>query len=77
MGEYIVEHLVNLPTKVRAVTVLEADGGYTIYLNAKLPLNQQRDAALHELRHIAYDHLYDDIRTIGEIEREASASESR
>lgn len=39
-------------------TVLNDDGTYDIYINARLPVDKQWHAFLHELGHILDDHFF-------------------
>lgn len=55
---------------VPGVTVLDENGDYNVYINARLSFEERRKAYAHELRHIKKDHFSDD-RPIGEIEKEA------
>ncbi len=57
MDEFILR-LVDLPVTVNAVTVLDENGDYNIYVNARLPDEQQKKAFQHEKRHIKKDHFY-------------------
>lgn len=43
--------LMNMPVAVRA-TVVYVDDFYTIIVNARLSVEQQREAFIHELKHI-------------------------
>lgn len=42
----------DLPTQIKALTVKNRDGGYTIILNSRLNYEQQQRSFLHELQHI-------------------------
>ena len=44
--------LSNMPTTIKAYTVYNADGTYTIVINARLSNEQQRMSCYHEMRHI-------------------------
>lgn len=55
---------------VPGVTVLDSDGNYNIYINARLSFEQRRKVYDHELRHIDLDHFYDG-RSVAENEKEA------
>lgn len=55
---------------VPGVTVLDEDGNYNVYINARLSFEERQKAFAHELRHIKKDHFFDD-RPIDEIEKEA------
>lgn len=43
---------VDFPTKIRGRTVANADGTYSVFINARLSYAMQRKAIKHELRHI-------------------------
>ncbi len=42
----------DLPTQIKALTVKDRDGGYTVIVNSRLNYEQQQQSFLHELRHI-------------------------
>lgn len=44
--------LKNMPTTIRAYTVANTDGSYTVIINAKLSTEQQRLSYYHECSHI-------------------------
>lgn len=56
---------------MEAVTVIDNDGNFNIYVNALLPRKTQIRAVRHELRHISKDHFYDDVKDVLMIESEA------
>lgn len=62
--------LIDLPPRVRGITVPNEDGTYSIYINARLSFPMQRDAYDHEVRHLVLNHLYTE-RPIEIIEAEA------
>ncbi len=46
---------------VKAATVLDNNGDFSIYLNARLTIEAQRRALQHELRHITCDDFCNDL----------------
>lgn len=62
--------LIDLPYSVDELVSVDEEGYASIYLNARLSREQQREGLRHALRHIAGDDFYNnkDIRTV---EREA------
>lgn len=56
----------NLPHTVRGVTVIDDNGDFNIYINARLSPSQQAEVLEHEKRHIHYDDFasFEDIRKI-------------
>lgn len=54
----VIIRVIDLPYKVRAVTVKDAEGDYNIYLNARLSGDQQAKAFRHEATHIRLGHFY-------------------
>lgn len=50
--------VVELPARVNAVTVVDEDGDYNVYVNAMLPKEARRRAYEHECRHIKKHHFY-------------------
>ena len=68
--EEIIVRVINLPAAVRGVTVIDEDGNYNIYINAKLSPDEQKKAIDHEKRHI--DHYdFDSFEDIEDIEKRA------
>ena len=52
MEENIVLRIVDLPHSIRAITLLDDDGWYNIYINARLNAHMRKKAYEHELEHI-------------------------
>lgn len=50
--------LIKMPCKIKATVTVNDDDSYTIFLNKNISAEQQRAAALHELRHIARGDLF-------------------
>lgn len=50
--------LIKMPCKIKATVTANEDDSYTIFLNKNITAEQQRAAALHELRHIARGDLF-------------------
>ena len=48
-----VVRLIDMPTRVKGHTLENDDGTYTIFINARLSIEQQRKTYLHEIEHIA------------------------
>ena len=44
--------IINMDTKVREQITENADGSYSIFLNAKLTQEQQTDSYIHAIKHI-------------------------
>ncbi len=70
MGRIIIR-LIDAPVEFRGCVREDADGNYNVYINARLSEAEQQRALLHELRHIFFGHLDDDVKSIEEKEREA------
>ena len=51
---YIVRYI-DLPCSVKGVTVTDIDGFFNIYINSRLPIEEQRRALRHEITHISRD----------------------
>lgn len=49
-----------MPYSIPAVTVLDEEGNYNVYINPILSTEDQRAAYRHEMYHIQHDHFYDD-----------------
>lgn len=67
----IVLRVIDLPARVRAVTVVDSQGDYNIYVNAGMSEEQRRKAYQHELKHIKNKHFYDPKKAVDDCEREA------
>ena len=62
-----------MPTKIRAFTVRDADFDYTICINSRISYEQQLEAYKHELKHINHgDFDNDDVQ---QVEAEAHRKE--
>ena len=48
-------HVINMDTLVEEQVVKNEDGSYSIFINARLSTNKQREAYLHALQHISRD----------------------
>lgn len=49
-----------MPYTIPAVTALDDDGDYNIYINPCLSIEAQQAAYRHEMYHIKHGHFYDD-----------------
>ena len=54
----IIVRLISLPPGANAVTMLDSDGDYNVYIDDRLSAYSQRLAYDHELRHISRRHFY-------------------
>lgn len=59
--ENIIVRLKDLPCGINGVTILDEDGNYNIYINARLSYYGQREAYWHELKHIQRDDFYNNL----------------
>jgi hypothetical protein len=50
--------LIDLPTSVRGLTVLDNEGNYNVYLNSRLSYEMQENTYIHETAHIKNDDFY-------------------
>jgi len=66
--EFVIIRIMDLT--VPGVTVLDDDGNYNVYINARLTYEQRQTVLAHELRHINKGHFYDN-RPVVEDEEEA------
>jgi len=48
-------HVINMENLVEEQVVKNEDGSYSIFINARLSTNRQREAYLHALQHIYRD----------------------
>ena len=62
--------LVPLPMTVKGVTLPDADGDYTVFINADLCPETREEVIEHEMAHIQKNH-FSDVLTVVEAEQEA------
>ena len=67
-------HVVNLPCTVLAAVAATDSDAYHVFINDALMPALRQKALEHELRHIDAGHLYNDVLTVSDMEREAAAS---
>ncbi len=67
----IVCRIIDLPSRVNAVTVVDENGDFNVYVNAHMSDEEQRKAFAHEKRHIKKQHFYS-LKPVETCEREAS-----
>ena len=75
MGD-ILTRIIPLPAGVSAMTVLDENGDYNIYINAALTREAADTAMRHELAHIKGGHFESD-KPVCECEREADDAAKR
>lgn len=68
--EHEILRLAPLPARVNAVTVVDNNGDFNIYVNEALSIEEQRRAYRHELEHIRRIHLFVN-KPVEECEEEA------
>lgn len=56
--ENIIVRIIDLPEEISAVTVIDADGNYNVYLNARN--GDQYQAFCHEMAHIKNNDFYNE-----------------
>lgn len=71
----IVCRAVDLPPRVNAVTVIDENGDFNVYVNSRLSEDERQKAFRHELRHIKMRHFYKIEKSITDCEREAKEDE--
>lgn len=52
--ENVITRVISLPARIKAMTVLDNNGDYNVYLNVGLSWEDQRAAYKHEMRHIKF-----------------------
>ena len=60
MNNYCVR-LVALPAGIKALTVLDSNDFYNVYINQNLPIEVQRQAFDHEMIHIERNDFFRDV----------------
>lgn len=58
------------PPTVNAVTVLDSEGDFNVYINSNLSAAEREKAWQHERKHIIKNHFYKDL-PVSDCEREA------
>lgn len=58
MGEIYMRLSEKLPETIRAFTMLDRNGDYNVYVNAKIGMEMQTKALKHELEHIKQGDMY-------------------
>ena len=53
--------VLKLPKKVKGVTVTDSDGAYCVFINSEISDKEQKQALEHELRHIKFQHFYNNL----------------
>lgn len=72
MNDDVFVQYIDMDTLIKEHVFANADGSYTIFINARLNMEQQLEAYMHALGHIIHgDFDYDNIRTVDEIEHYA------
>lgn len=67
----VITRLIDLPYEQWGMIMLDDNGDYNVYLNARMPQNIREDAYCHELAHMKMNHFYRDIPvTLAEEEAE-------
>ena len=66
----IICRFIELPPRVNAVTVVDENGDFNIYVNSRLSTEEQRKAFSHEKRHIKKAHFHS-LKSVEECEDEA------
>ena len=75
MGD-ILTRIIELPATVSAMTVVDENGDYNIYINAALTREAADRALRHEMAHVRGGHFEAD-KPVAECEREADATGGR
>ena len=73
MNNYICR-FIELPKRVNAVTVVDENGDYNIYINSRLSQEEQKKSFRHECLHIKKNHFYMD-KCVNMCEEEAEQNE--
>lgn len=58
MDAVIIRKVDFLPLSIKGMTIMDTNGDYNVYLNAKLSNDQQLRAFRHEVEHIRQGHFY-------------------
>ena len=74
MNEIICRYI-EFPSKVNAVTVVDDNGDYNIYINSSLSYLERQKTFKHEIEHIKKSHFYREDKSVIECENEAKSKE--
>ena len=65
-----------MPPRVNAVTVIDENGDFNVYVNSRLSVEEQQKAYKHECRHIKKDHFHSS-KSVEECEEEAKTTKKK
>lgn len=65
-----------MPPRVNAVTVIDENGDFNVYVNSRLSVEEQQIAYKHECRHIKKDHFHSS-KSVEECEKEAKKTKKK
>lgn len=68
-------HELDLPPSVRASTIPDENGDFTILINSNLCVEAKKTVIEHEMTHIKHDHFYRDLAVTAD-EYEARSAEN-
>ena len=72
----VIIRVVDLPETVHGMTIIDTEGDYNVYINARISEDERVKAYRHEIDHIRLGHFYDE-RPVAvkeaEAEKEANA----
>ena len=54
----IITRMIDMPTEMKGMTVLDDNGDYNIYINARFSSEAQREIYKHEIKHITKEDFY-------------------
>ena len=72
----IICRIIELPPRVNAVTVVDENGDFNVYVNSRLSLEEQQKAYKHECRHIKKCHFHS-LKSVEECEEEAKPTKKK
>ena len=67
----IIVRIIDAPPAFKGCVKKDSNGDLNVYINGRLSEWEKRKAYEHEMRHIEYGHLYNDMLTVEEKEKEA------
>ena len=68
MRDDVFVYLVDMPSPKVREAVLPCEDGHTVYIDCKLPIEEQQEAYVHALRHVDRNDCLDDCRGVNEKE---------
>ena len=67
----IIVRIIDAPPELKGCVKKDANGALNVYINGRLSQAEKQRTFEHEMRHVRYGHLYNDLLSVEEKEKEA------